>query len=288
MQLDTKTMDGSTASLHNLPMLPLPRAVDLVGASPKQIMLVMPGRIFRQGLELVLHGAGGHSVQHCESLDEAHSLLQANANYKPDLFVIGVDAAARATEDFARIRLLRETLPQSRWIVLGNSGGPAFWWQAVESRVDGLLHQDSPAEVLQLLVRLILLGYSFLPSSPLTSQAAGMGGAIGLAAMPDPVIQEVFPIAEPVANQREAGTPWRAGLSQRENDILRGLVAGQSNKSIARDLSISEATVKVHVKALLRKMQVTNRTQAAISALQFINKATPAGAELPPPPASAQ
>ena len=62
-----------------------------------------------------------------------------------------------------------------------------------------------------------------------------------------------------------------AGLSERESEILRGLVAGQSNKAIARDLTISEATVKVHVKALLRKMQVTNRTQAAISALRFLN-----------------
>ena len=53
-------------------------------------------------------------------------------------------------------------------------------------------------------------------------------------------------------------------LSKREREILRGLVSGWSNKVIARELAITEATVKVHMKALLRKIRITNRTQAAI------------------------
>lgn len=57
------------------------------------------------------------------------------------------------------------------------------------------------------------------------------------------------------------------GLSQREAEILTYLVNGQPNKMISRDLKISEATVKVHVKAILRKVGVQNRTQAAIWAM---------------------
>jgi two-component system nitrate/nitrite response regulator NarL len=57
------------------------------------------------------------------------------------------------------------------------------------------------------------------------------------------------------------------GLSQREAEILTYLVNGQPNKKISRDLKISEATVKVHVKAILRKVGVQNRTQAAIWAM---------------------
>jgi DNA-binding NarL/FixJ family response regulator len=53
-------------------------------------------------------------------------------------------------------------------------------------------------------------------------------------------------------------------LSPRENSILRCLIEGDSNKSIARKIDIAEATVKVHVKAILRKIRVQNRTQAAI------------------------
>jgi two-component system nitrate/nitrite response regulator NarL len=57
-------------------------------------------------------------------------------------------------------------------------------------------------------------------------------------------------------------------LSDREIQIMRYLVLGCPNKVISRRLGISEATVKVYVKAILRKLQVTNRTQAAIWAVQ--------------------
>jgi two-component system nitrate/nitrite response regulator NarL len=53
-------------------------------------------------------------------------------------------------------------------------------------------------------------------------------------------------------------------LSPREKSILRCLIEGDSNKGIARKVDIAEATVKVHVKAILRKIRVQNRTQAAI------------------------
>jgi two-component system nitrate/nitrite response regulator NarL len=59
----------------------------------------------------------------------------------------------------------------------------------------------------------------------------------------------------------------RSQLSTREKCILRCLVEGDSNKVIARKVDIAEATVKVHVKAILRKIRVHNRTQAAIWAM---------------------
>jgi len=64
--------------------------------------------------------------------------------------------------------------------------------------------------------------------------------------------------------------PPRGGprLSEREAQILNGLVKGLANKVIANQLAITEATVKVHMKSILRKIQVANRTQAAIWALE--------------------
>ena len=61
-------------------------------------------------------------------------------------------------------------------------------------------------------------------------------------------------------------------LSPREKEILSHLFAGRSNKLIARELSIAEATVKVHLKSVLRKIGVENRTQAAIWALENLPK----------------
>jgi two-component system, NarL family, nitrate/nitrite response regulator NarL len=60
----------------------------------------------------------------------------------------------------------------------------------------------------------------------------------------------------------------RPRLSEREAQILDGLVRGHANKVIARSCDITEATVKVHMKSILRKIQVANRTQAAVWALE--------------------
>jgi len=57
------------------------------------------------------------------------------------------------------------------------------------------------------------------------------------------------------------------GLSQREEEILRSVVRGHSNKMIARTCGVTDATIKVHMKSILRKIRVANRTQAAIWAL---------------------
>ena len=58
------------------------------------------------------------------------------------------------------------------------------------------------------------------------------------------------------------------GLSDREEQILKDLIKGHSNKVIARKCACTESTVKVHVKSILRKIRVANRTQAAIWALE--------------------
>jgi two-component system nitrate/nitrite response regulator NarL len=58
------------------------------------------------------------------------------------------------------------------------------------------------------------------------------------------------------------------GLSQREEEILKSVVRGHSNKMIARTCGVTDATIKVHMKSILRKIRVANRTQAAIWALE--------------------
>jgi len=63
------------------------------------------------------------------------------------------------------------------------------------------------------------------------------------------------------------------GLSAREQLVLRRLMEGASNKVIARDIGIAETTVKVHVKSLLRKIQVSNRPQAAMWGINHLSEA---------------
>ena len=86
------------------------------------------------------------------------------------------------------------------------------------------------------------------------------------AASPEPEVAESQPIIAAIGDEE----PVPKQLSVRETVILRCLMQGDSNKLIARKFDIAEATVKVHVKAILRKIQAKNRTQAAIWAASHL------------------
>ncbi|SDN06527.1 two-component system response regulator NarL [Vreelandella arcis] len=76
-------------------------------------------------------------------------------------------------------------------------------------------------------------------------------------------------LAHALRNQRgDSPAPSSASLTQREKEILRELSAGMSNKLIARKLDITEGTVKVHVKHLLKKLHLRSRVEAAVWAVQ--------------------
>ncbi len=85
--------------------------------------------------------------------------------------------------------------------------------------------------------------------------------------------EKVFPthlatlLVNGMPNTAPASIVTSHGLTERECQVLRCLVQGDSNKMIANRLNITEATIKVHMKSLLRKINATNRTQAAIWAL---------------------
>ena len=81
-----------------------------------------------------------------------------------------------------------------------------------------------------------------------------------------PVLAELVKHGDP-AGQPHAPTPFNE-LTPREMEILRHLSEGQSNKVIARNLNISDGTVKLHVKAILRKLKVHSRVEAAVMAVE--------------------
>jgi DNA-binding NarL/FixJ family response regulator len=85
------------------------------------------------------------------------------------------------------------------------------------------------------------------------------------------VIQNLFEDAEGSGSSSGAGSTRRPefSLTQRENDILALLAEGRSNREIAGSLFLSEKTVKAHLAAIFRKLGVTNRTQAAMAAVQM-------------------
>ncbi|MAC76989.1 MAG: DNA-binding response regulator [Rhodobacteraceae bacterium] len=97
---------------------------------------------------------------------------------------------------------------------------------------------------------------------PKTLPAKSLVNAIKFMAMGEQYAPVGFMTSEPAACDH----PLVASLTEREMQVLKGLTEGKSNKEIARDLDLSEPTVKLHVKTMYRKVGAANRTQAALLA----------------------
>ncbi|WP_436399176.1 response regulator transcription factor [Roseobacter sp. S98] len=97
---------------------------------------------------------------------------------------------------------------------------------------------------------------------PKTLPAKSLVNAIRFMAMGEQYVPAGFMSAADPENEH----PLAKKLTQREMQVLRGLTEGKSNKEIARDLDLSEPTIKLHVKTLYRKVGASNRTQAALTA----------------------
>lgn len=132
------------------------------------------------------------------------------------------------------VRRFRARMPGQQVALISGNVGPAIVEQVLEAGAIGYVPKTMSARSLVHAIRLMADGERFAPVDHLT-------GA------------------------RQKGT-LADRLSERELEVLQGLCSGLANKIIARNLRLSEATVKLHVKTLYRKLGVANRTQAALMA----------------------
>jgi len=222
-------------------------------------VIVDPSALFRAGLMHILAGTRFRIVADCSSLAE----LPLNAlNGDQCLALISLDKNACAV--LPQVSALKAQHESLRVVMFSDQLDPENFLAAIEIGGNGYLFKNeiSPDALLKSL-ELILLGEVVVPHG-FIQRVRGCG-----------------PLQlEPASNGNRAEGGWEYApaqlppqtdnvgrLSNREQTILWQLTQGASNKHIARDLEIAEATVKVHVKSLLRKIRVRNRTQAAMWAI---------------------
>ncbi|QRM33767.1 response regulator transcription factor [Microvirga sp. VF16] len=157
------------------------------------------------------------------------------------------------------VRQVRERIPEARIVVLADQFDLSLVRLGHEVGVDGFCLAATSPEVLTKSLELIMLGETVVPSVVLRSIATGA------APHRNEPLQDNM--AEPRLSDLKA-----CKFSARELEILGCLTKGEPNKVIARKLEITEATIKVHVKAILRKIGATNRTQAAMWASQRLTQ----------------
>jgi two-component system nitrate/nitrite response regulator NarL len=201
------------------------------------VFLIDASRLFREGLRRIFSGFSFAAVHESCSVPDA---LPSIESLQPSLVLVNfLDSGETLT---AGIGQIRAAAPPTRIVVLTETIRVNRLAEALSAGVDGYLLKNMSADALDQSLRLVLLGEKVFPTDLarlLTSDRmkarndAAQGGHVN-------------------------------GLSDREMQILGYLLNGAQNKQIARDLQISEGTVKVHLKAILKKIGVQNRTQAAI------------------------
>jgi two-component system nitrate/nitrite response regulator NarL len=217
-------------------------------------ILFDPSPLFREGLSLILNATRFKITKSLSVIGEMDLPPVPSARHL--LFLIGCAGDHATSADF--VRNLRSQHPSGLIVVLSDRFDQSGVSAALQAGANGYILKTIDRKTLLKSLDLILLDKMVLPSEfqhVVNSSPATQAGPLPT------------PAAELADDDSSINSTLRK-LSPRESVILRHLMLGDANKSIARELGIADATVKVHVKAILRKIRVTNRTQAALWAVE--------------------
>lgn len=230
-----------------------PTRAKTMGVQVVSTLLVEPNTLLREGLRRILAETSYDPVA------LSSNLMEALAGWDVDgrSFLLIMDATRDHRETCRAVQELKERQVSARVVLLVDEYDLAEVFAAFQAGADAYLMKSVSCEVLIKTLDLVMLGETIFPSAVLDL-------------LREQVLQKADDAeAQDTGKTGEDSLPAK-GLSVRETVILRCLMEGDSNKLIARKFDITEATVKVHVKAILRKIHAKNRTQAAIWAASHL------------------
>lgn len=200
-----------------------------------QLVVVSNNSISREGLARIV------SVEDFDVLDTASSVDEVDWDLCREKLIVLIDLGLH-DDAIEIIETVKSQCKLARCVLLSETFDLETIIGCFEKDAQGFLMKDIDCSPMLAALKLAALGEKVIPSG---------------------FVSALSP-AKRVSFASNANDIEKANLSHREMDVLCCLMAGYSNKVIARHLVLSEATVKVHVKAILRKLKVGNRTQAAL------------------------
>jgi two-component system nitrate/nitrite response regulator NarL len=206
--------------------------------SALSVLIVSRHTLVREGLKALIADMPFGIIFERDSIRAA--IAQAPSNI--GLVLAGAPLRPDLVDTF---KMLRATYPHARIVCYTSTINlPLETLNMVfPSTFDGCLLSSSPPQALRQSLDLIMMGESVIPFSLVAASASA----------------DIEP-----GQARHGVSEVARAFSDRELEILTILQDGKSNKAIARDLGLSEATIKVHIKNVLRKLGASNRTEAAI------------------------
>jgi len=196
-----------------------------------RVLVVEDHNVVRQGLVALLNLVEDIQVVG-EAADGEEAVVQFRSHH-PDVTLI--DLRLPKLSGVEVIQRVRSETPQARFVVLTTYDGDEDIYRALKGGAKAYLLKGMTTEELITTIRAVHAGRSHIPAT----------------------------IAERLAERM--GTE---DLTPRESQVLEQIVSGKSNKEIATELAITEATVKTHINTLLGKLGVEDRTQAATAAIR--------------------
>jgi DNA-binding NarL/FixJ family response regulator len=213
-----------------------------------RILIADDHALFRRGLRLMLSTIYPHAeVAEAASVDEALRAIDG----APGFDLVLCDLAMPGMNGVEGLAALCARLPDAPVVMLSAYEDQNDIVSALEAGARGYILKSSSEETLRNALALVLAGETYLPANVFFDRARRWTGDRRSDA---PAVPPDSPLAV---------------LTSRQRDVLLHLIDGKSNKEIARDLGLLESTVKAHVKAILEKLGVDNRTKAAMIAAEL-------------------
>jgi len=215
--------------------------------APIRILVVDDHTLFRRALTSLLRDAAGLDV--VGDAGDAGEAIRRAAELLPD--VILLDNHLPGVLGINAIASLHEAAPHARIIMLTVSEDEADLAAALRAGASGYLLKTMEGDALADAISRAMHGASVVAPEMTAKLVAAYRDAANAAPAAEPVTAPVSVLEQ---------------LSPREQEILRCVARGESNKEIARTLGIAETTVKIHVQHVLRKLGVSSRVHAAVMA----------------------
>ena len=215
-----------------------------------KVLVVDDHALIRQGMRSVLAQLGeGEAVEVIEASGYGEALERIAAN--PDLDLVLLDLRMPDVIGFAALADIENRHPDVPIVVMTGEDDPELVREAFEHGALGFIPKSSPPPVILAALRLVLSGGTYVPPEIMAARAAPRAALI----------------AAPHTDATLAA--GRLGITPRQSDVLTLLLAGKSNKVISRELNLAEGTVKNHVAAVLKALNVDTRVQAVIAAARL-------------------